>query len=89
MTALLIQMPPQETQLVKTYLKEHNLTLSEYVRQSILEDIDPLDYISPEEEAELLRRMADPTPSIPVDELFGSDWREKLDYGYDEDDGWE
>ena len=87
MTALLVQMPPQETELVKSYLKEHNLTLSEYVIQSILEDIDPLDYISPEEEAELLRRMADPTPSIPIEQVLGKDWYKGFDP--DEEDGWE
>lgn len=87
MTALLVQMPPQETELVKSYLKEHNLTLSEYVIQSILEDIDPLDYISPEEETELLRRMEDPTPSITVDEFLGPNWRKGFDL--DEEDGWE
>ena len=87
MTALLVQMPPQETELVKSYLKEHNLTLSEYVIQSILEDIDPLDYISPEEEAELLRRMADPAPSIPIEQVLGKDWHKGFDP--DEEDGWE
>lgn len=85
MTALLVQMPPQETKLVQQYLKEHNLTLSEYVIQSVLKDIDPLDYISPEEEQELLQRIADPSPRHPVDSILGTNWRK----GFDPEDGWE
>lgn len=83
MTTLTLQLNDS----ILDYVKAHKLDLNTFINDSAMDKIEEelLDYISPEQEKELLMRMADKSPRISVDEFLGNNWR----HGFDEEDGWE